>query len=178
MLISRNIPQIDLSRGTKILTRHSCHGVERDQAGIECRFEDSAFARSVRGSRWIQPRCYTSIDKTVAIVEALVDIGIKGPKLLSGGGIKGDNPVEGSGELEPSIKQNRGGLRAAPLSALSTSGDVSGMENPRDLELHHIFPVDLRKGGMPHPSWIIAVSRPIRISSDLTVRIGRKTDRS
>jgi hypothetical protein len=146
MLIARNIAQIHLSGGAKIPTERSCHGIERDQAGIERRFEDTALARSVPRGRWIQPCCYASINKTVAIVEALVDLRIVGPESLSRGRIKRDHPVEGSGEIKPSIHQNRSGLKAAALSTIIAIGDVSGMENPRDLELRHIFPVDLRKG--------------------------------
>ena len=95
--------------------------------------------------RWIKPSCHASIDKTVSIVEALVDLGIVGPELLSCGGIKRDDPVEGRGEIKLSVDENRSGLKAAPLSSIMTVGDVSGMEDPGDLKLRHIFPVDLRK---------------------------------
>ena len=145
MLITGNIPQIHLTRGTKILAGHSCHGIECDQASIERRFEDTASAQPVRRGQWIQPCRHTSIDKTIAIVKAPVDIGIIGPELLSCGRIKCDNPVEGSGEIQFSIDQNRRGLEPASLSAIATGGDVSGMEDPRYFELRDISAVDLRK---------------------------------
>jgi hypothetical protein len=133
VLIARNIPQIDLSRRAKVWTGRSCRGVERNQPSVERRFEDTALAYFVRSERWIKPGRRPSIDKTVSIVEALVDLGIVGPELLSCGGIKRDDPIEGRGEIEPSIGKNRSGLKTAPLSPIMTVRDVSGMEDPRDL---------------------------------------------
>ena len=145
LLIARNIPQIYLSRRAKVWTRHPCRGIERNQPGIERRFEDAALAYFARCERWIKPRCRASIDETVTIFEALVDLGIVGPELLSCRRIKRDDPVEGRGEIKSSVDKNRRGLKTAPLSPIMTVGDVSGMEDPRDLKLRHIFPVDLRK---------------------------------
>ena len=95
MLVARDIPQIYLSRRAKVRTKRSCRGIERDQTGIERRFEDTAFAGSVRYSRWVEPRCCASIDETIPVVECLVDPGIVGPELLASHRIKRDDTVEG-----------------------------------------------------------------------------------
>src|SRR5579872_1057305 len=119
--------------GAEIWAWTSRSGVESEEACVEGRFKYAAAAGCCGCLRRVEPCGHTPIDETIAVVESLVDLRIVGPHLLSRGGFQCDHAIDGGGEVQQSVHEDRRSFKSAALASIASIGNVSGVEDPSDL---------------------------------------------
>src|SRR5262249_6141315 len=129
-------------------------GVERDDACVDRREEDSAATWRIRRCAWVEPRRDASIGE-VAPLSAAIDLGVVRPLLFPGRGIERDHSAERRREVHRAVDDE---WRRLELDWLSRRlACLAGAVGPRDGETRDVGAIDLRERREPCAELIVSV---------------------
>lgn len=154
--ITRDIAQADLSAIAEIHARLARRTIQRDEPRIQSSFENSPTAGFPFHTRWIKPRCNTTIDQPIAVVSGELNHRIVDPALLSCFRIDCKNTIEPGGKVKRSIHEDRRCFQAAALLAAVAVGNIAHMKGPGD----HVR--GLCPQSHTHPDFVCSLCRRVR----------------
>lgn len=115
-VVLEDIAKADYAVLAEVGAGRASGGVYSNKARVLSGLKDAAMAGLVFGTRSVEPSGDATIDETVTVVAVEIDLGVVGPALLPGFGIEGDDAIEGSGEIESPVHEERRRLKTAALS--------------------------------------------------------------
>ena len=94
-----DIAQADLTSFAEVGTGRASSRIERDEAGVEGSFKQSATAGLGSWPCGIEPCRDAAVDKPVPVVAAEIDFRVVGSALLADFWIESNHAIEGRGEI-------------------------------------------------------------------------------